>query len=57
MPQPLVWDMAAELKPYLKDGDKLALLMPGEHGEIGSLIDAYLASEPPAAPRPRDCSL
>ena len=47
MPQTLVWDMAGELKPYLKDGDKLALLMPGEHGEIGSLIDAYLASEPP----------
>lgn len=47
MPQPLVWDMASELKPYLKDGDKLALLMPGDNGEIGSLLDAYLANQPP----------
>src|SRR5579864_5619706 len=28
MPQPLVWDIASELKPHLKDGDKLALLLP-----------------------------
>ena len=47
MPQPLVWDIAAELKPYLKDGDKLALLMPGDSGEIGDLLDGYLASQPP----------
>jgi hypothetical protein len=47
MPQPLVWDMVKELDPYLKDGDKLALLMPGENGEVGMLLDAYLASEPP----------
>lgn len=47
MPQPLVWDIARELKPYLKDGDKLALLMPGDDGEIGDLLDGYLASQPP----------
>jgi hypothetical protein len=47
MPQPLVWDMAKELQPYLKDGDRLALLTPGDNGEVGSLIDAYLANEPP----------
>jgi hypothetical protein len=47
MPQPLVWDAAKELKPYLKDGDKLALLMPGENSEIGPLIGAYLANVPP----------
>jgi hypothetical protein len=47
MPQPLIWDMAEELEPYLKDGDKLALLMPGENGEIGPLIGAYLANAPP----------
>jgi hypothetical protein len=47
MPQPLVWDIASELKPYLKDRDKLALLMPGDNGEIGALLDAYLANQPP----------
>jgi hypothetical protein len=47
MPQPLAWDAAAELKPYLKDGDKLALLLPGDNGEIGTLIDGYLANAPP----------
>jgi len=47
MPQPLVWDIASELKPYLKDGDKLALLMPGDNGELGALVEAYLANQPP----------
>ena len=47
MPQPIVWDIAEELKPYLKDGDRLALLLPGDNGEIGDLIEAYLASSPP----------
>jgi hypothetical protein len=47
MPQPLVWDAAAELKPYLRDGDKLALLLPGDNGEIGALLDSYLANVTP----------
>ena len=47
MPQPLVWDMVKALDPYLKDGDRLVLLTPGDNGEVGSLIDVYLASEPP----------
>jgi hypothetical protein len=47
MPQPLVWDIASELKPHLKDGDRLALLTPGDNGEIGALLDAYLANQPP----------
>jgi hypothetical protein len=47
MPQPLVWIMAAELKPYLKDHDRLALLLPGDDGEIGDLLSGYLASAPP----------
>jgi hypothetical protein len=47
MPQPLVWDVASELKPSLNDGDRLALLMPGDSGEIGSLLEAYLANQPP----------
>jgi len=47
MPQPLVWDLAGELKPYLKDGDRLAMLLPGDNGEIGQLLSDYLASAPP----------
>jgi len=47
MPQPLVWDLAGELKPYLKDGDRLAILAPGDDGEIGRLLGDYLASAPP----------
>ncbi|HTZ37056.1 MAG TPA: hypothetical protein VMB84_13580, partial [Stellaceae bacterium] len=47
MPQPLVWDLAAELKPYLQDGDRLALVLPGDDGEIGRMLADYLASAPP----------
>ncbi len=47
MPQPLVWSLAGELKPYLKDGDRLAMLLPGDSGEIGDLLGGYLASAPP----------
>jgi hypothetical protein len=47
MPQPLVWILAGELKPYLQDGDRLALLLPGDSGEVGDLLDGYLASAPP----------
>jgi hypothetical protein len=47
MPQPLVWNLAGELKPYLKDGDRLAVLLPGDNGEIRDLLSGYLASAPP----------
>lgn len=47
MPQPLVRDLAAELKPHLRDGDRLALLLPGDDGEVGDLLAGDLASEPP----------
>ena len=47
MPQPLVWDLAGELKPYLHDGDRLALLLPGDDGTIGQMLGDYLASAPP----------
>jgi hypothetical protein len=47
MPQPLLWDLAAALKPYLKDGGRLALLLPGDNGEIGTLLDDYLRLAPP----------
>lgn len=47
MPQPLVWDLAAALKPHLRDGQRLAMLLPGDNGEIGDLLAGYLASAPP----------
>jgi hypothetical protein len=47
MPQPLVWDLAAELKPFLHDSDKLALVLPGDDGQVGDLLGDYLASVPP----------
>lgn len=47
MPQPLVWDLAGELKSFLHDGDRLALIMPGDDGQIADLLGSYLASAPP----------
>jgi hypothetical protein len=47
MPQPVVWGLASDVKPYLKDGDRLALLLPGDDGEVGELLTGYLASAPP----------
>jgi hypothetical protein len=47
MPQPLVRALAADVKPYLRDGDRLALLLPNDDGEIGELLAGDLASAPP----------
>jgi hypothetical protein len=47
MPQPLVWDLAAALKAEVKDGERLALLLPGDDGQIGDLLAAYLTEVPP----------
>jgi hypothetical protein len=47
MPQPLVWNLAGELKPFLHDGNRMALLVPGDDGEVGDLLGGYLASAPP----------
>ena len=38
MPQPLVWDISSELKPYLKDGDKLTPEQLASRGANTSLI-------------------
>jgi hypothetical protein len=47
MPQPLVWNLANELRPYLKNGDRLALLAPDDDGDVGRLLANYLATVPP----------
>lgn len=47
MPQPLVWDLAAEIKPYLHDGDRLALLLPGDNGSVAKMLAGVLSYVPP----------
>jgi hypothetical protein len=47
MPQPLVWDLAKKLSPYLSDGGRLALLLPGDNGGVATMISGVLADTPP----------
>ncbi len=47
MPQPLVWDLAKKLSPYLSDGDRLALLLPGDNDSVATMIAGVLADTPP----------
>jgi hypothetical protein len=54
MPQPLVWDLAQRLKPFLRDGDRLALLLPGDNGSLATMLTGVLAD---VSPRRRDLDL
>jgi hypothetical protein len=47
MPQPLVWDLAKKLSVYLSDGDRLALLLPGDNDSVATMIAGLLADTPP----------
>jgi hypothetical protein len=47
MPQPLVWDLAKKLTPYLTDGGRLALLLPGDNDGVATMISGVLADTPP----------
>jgi hypothetical protein len=47
MPQPLVWDLAKKLSPYLSDGGRLALLLPGDNDSVATMIAGVLADTPP----------
>ncbi len=47
MPQPLVWTLAKHLAPYLHDGDRLALLLPGDNGSVATMLAGVLADTPP----------
>jgi hypothetical protein len=47
MPQPLVWDLAKKLSPYLSDGGRLALLLPGDNDSVATMIAGLLADTPP----------
>jgi hypothetical protein len=48
MPQPLVWGLADEVRPYLKDGDRLALLLPGDNGSVATMLGGILNDTAPA---------
>jgi len=47
MPQPLVWDLARRLSTHLSDGDRLALLLPGDNDSVATMISGVLAAAPP----------
>jgi hypothetical protein len=47
MPQPLVRGLANNLKVYLSDGDRLALLLPGDNDTVATMIAGVLAETPP----------
>ena len=51
MPQPLVWDLAAVLKPHLTDDDRLALLLPGDNDSVATMLGGVLRDVPPRRPR------
>jgi hypothetical protein len=43
MPQPLVRHLATNVKPYLADGDRLALLLPGDNDSVATMLAGLLA--------------
>jgi len=47
MPQPLVWDLAKKLSVYIQDGDRLALLLPGDNGSVATMLSGVLADTAP----------
>jgi hypothetical protein len=47
MPQPLVRSLVINLKTYVKDGDRLALLLPGDNDSVATMIAGVLAYTPP----------
>jgi hypothetical protein len=47
MPQPLVWDLAKKVSVHLKDGDRMALLLPGDNDSVAAMISGVLADTAP----------
>src|SRR5262249_46608604 len=47
MPQPLVWNLAKHVAFYLHDGDRLALLLPGDNGSVATMLSGVLAARAP----------
>jgi hypothetical protein len=47
MPQPLIWGLARDVAGAVTDGDRLALLMPGDNGSDSLMLRAALELTPP----------
>jgi hypothetical protein len=47
MPQPLIWDLARNIAGEVKDGDRLAILLPGDNGSTSLMLRAALVLTPP----------
>jgi hypothetical protein len=47
MPQPLIWGLARDVAGTVKDGDRLAVLLPGDNGSTSLMLRAALALTPP----------
>ena len=54
MPQPLVRTLATNVKAFLSDGDRLALLLPGDNSSVATMISGVLTE---TAPRRRGLDL
>jgi hypothetical protein len=47
MPQPLIWGLARDVAGEVKDGDRLAVLLPGDNGSTSLMLRAALVLTPP----------
>jgi hypothetical protein len=47
MPQPLIWGLARNVADAVRDGDRIALLMPGDNGSDSLMLRAALELTPP----------
>ena len=54
MPQPLVWQLANEVRPYVNERGRLALLLPGDNGSVDAMLSGLLMD---ARPRRRALDL
>jgi hypothetical protein len=46
-PQPDIWNLAAWVAPYLNDGDRVALLLPGDNRSVALMLRVAIAISPP----------
>jgi hypothetical protein len=49
-PQPLVWDLASGIKAHLRDGERLALLLPGDNDSVRAMLEGVLRDVSPRLP-------
>jgi hypothetical protein len=46
-PQPDIWNLATWVAPYLNDGDRVALLLPGDNRSVALMLRVAIAISPP----------